>query len=302
MNGVKKRKGFAWLLFMPQLIITLFLIFGVLIGMVQSFGIIPSLGLNDFTFAYYQELLANNQFKHSVIFSLKIALFSATLSTFFGIAWAYFWLIQSELRKWQRMLVRIPIIVPHLVVALFILQLFGRTGIFARLFYAIGLKNAQIWFESILFQSNAWGIILSFMWKEIPFVLFYCFPMIESINGKLGEAAQTLGATPLQGFVKIVIPLARNTILAAFFIIFMFAFGSYELPALLGPTLPKALPVASYEAYIHPDLKQRPMAMAYNGITLLICIIAAITIYLLVVFPRIKNRLFNGKGVAKDAV
>ncbi|MCR8968563.1 ABC transporter permease [Facklamia sp. 7083-14-GEN3] len=283
------KKFYAVLLFMPQLILSLFLLLGVMIGIVQSFGYIPSLNLNEFSLVYYQDLLSNKQFSQSVFFSLKIALYSAFISTIIGLAWAYFWLIQEKLSRWQRMMVKIPIIVPHLVVALFILQLFGRTGIFARILFAVGFKNAQNWFDSLVFQPNGWGIIFSFMWKEIPFVLFYCYPIISSINRKLGEAAQTLGANRMQSFIKIVLPLSKSTILAAFFIIFMYTFGSYELPALLGPTLPKGLPVAAYQAYIHPDLSQRPLAMAYNGILLLVSLLAAAIIYLMAFYSQLKN-------------
>ncbi|MGF3182208.1 ABC transporter permease [Facklamia sp. P12934] len=300
MELTKKKRFYAVLLFMPQFILSLFLLLGVMIGIVQSFGYIPSLNLNEFSLTYYQDLLNDKQFKQSVFFSLKIAFYSAFLSTIMGLAWAYFWLVQEKLSRWQQTLVKIPIIVPHLVVALFTLQLFGRTGIFARILFAMGISNAQAWFDALMFQPNGWGIIFSFMWKEIPFVLFYCYPIISSINNKLGEAAQTLGASRLQSFIKIVLPLSKNTILAAFFIIFMYAFGSYELAALLGPTLPKALPIAAYQAYMHPDLSQRPLAMAYNGILILISLIAVVVIYLIAFYPQLKKQLFSEEKVGRD--
>ena len=52
----------------------------------------------------------------------------------------------------------------------------------------------------------------------------------------------------------------------AFLIILAFSFGAYELPFLLGPTLPKALPVQAYIEYLSPDLLNRPYAMALNGL------------------------------------
>ena len=61
---------------------------------------------------------------------------------------------------------------------------------------------------------------------------------------------------------------------------FIFAFGAYELPMLLGSTLPKALPVETYISFANPDLRQRPYSMAMNGVLLLVSLIFAI-IYLL---------------------
>ena len=53
-------------------------------------------------------------------------------------------------------------------------------------------------------------------------------------------------------------------------IIFIFAFGGSELPLLLGSTLPKALSVQTHLVYMSPDLLQRPLAMAMNGVVLLL--------------------------------
>ena len=54
--------------------------------------------------------------------------------------------------------------------------------------------------------------------------------------------------------------------------IFIFAFGGYELPFLLGTTVPKALPVQAYLAFTAPDLRDRPYAMAMNAVILLLCV------------------------------
>ncbi|MBG9980282.1 ABC transporter permease subunit [Facklamia sp. DSM 111018] len=283
------------MLFLPQLLITTFLMLGVVIGMVQSFGIIPSLDLTDFTFDYYLKLFTNQQLSHSVWFSLKIALFSALLSTFLGLVVAYFWLQSESMSKGMQIIIRLPIIIPHIIVTLFMMQMLGRTGLLARIFFSLGFDNAQKWFDLMLYNQNAWGIILAFLWKEVPFVIFYCYPILSSISSGLGEAARTLGANQWQSYLKIILPLAKNTIFSSFFIIFMYAFGSYEVPALLGPTLPKALPVASYQAYTHPDLLQRPLSMALNGLILVVGLVCAGIIYLALSIPDLKRLMIQNR-------
>ena len=93
---------------------------------------------------------------------------------------------------------------------------------------------------------------------------------MSSISDTLGEAAENLGASPLRGFFEVALPLSLNVIAKAFLIIFIFAFGGYELPLLLGATLPKALSVTTYLAYMSPNLLDRPLAMAMNGTMLLL--------------------------------
>ena len=289
MNRSLFKRGQAWLLFMPQLLVTTLLMIGVIVGMVQSFGIIPSLGLTDFTTDYYRETLANPRLIEAMVFSLRIALGSSFLSLLFGLGIIYIWISAVGKTQWTESLLRIPIIIPHIIVALFAMQFLGRTGILARLFYALGFDQAQSLFNQVLYSDNAWGIIIAFLWKEVPFVVFYVYPMVAAVGSSLGQAARTLGANHRQAFLRIVLPLSKQTIFAAFFIIFMYSLGSYELPALLGPTTPKALPVMAYEAYGHPDLHHRPYAMAYNGILLTMGLVLSSLFYGLISWPQLKK-------------
>ena len=104
---------------------------------------------------------------------------------------------------------------------------------------------------------------------------------MAGISDTLGEAAENLGASPARSFFHITLPLSLPAITNAFLIIFVFAFGGYELPFLLGVTLPKALPVQAYIAYSSPDLLQRPYAMAMNGIILLLSLGMALLYHVL---------------------
>ena len=105
---------------------------------------------------------------------------------------------------------------------------------------------------------------------------------MANINDSLGEAAINLGASKWQTFRKVTLPLCAHTIMSGFLIIFTFSLGAYEVPQLLGPTLPKALPILSYIQYTHPNLQNRPYAMALNGIIIMISLVAAIIYYRLI--------------------
>ena len=93
---------------------------------------------------------------------------------------------------------------------------------------------------------------------------------MASINKTLGEAAENLGASRLKTFFHITLPLSMTAIRKAFLIILTFSFGAYDLPFLLGATLPKALPVQAHIEYLNTDLLYRPYAMAMNGLILII--------------------------------
>lgn len=60
------------------------------------------------------------------------------------------------------------------------------------------------------------------------------YPAMARLDPTLMEASRTLGAHPLRAFLTVVVPALRNTILATFIMVFVFALGSYLLPQLLG--------------------------------------------------------------------
>ena len=89
------------------------------------------------------------------------------------------------------------------------------------------------------------------------------------IDSDLIHTAKNLGATSFKAIRHVVLPLVSPAILASFLIVFAYAFGAYEVPWLIGPTVPKALPVQAFIEYTNPLAEHRPFAMAYAILLLL---------------------------------
>lgn len=276
-----KKKCMPYILLIPQIILTLLFLIGLANGLIQSLGIVPAFGLTEPTLRYYQEILTRPDMAESILFSLKIALISSVTATIGGIVICGICVIGNYTGSCIQRMIQLPVIVPHVVVALFIINIFSQNGLLARLAYTLGLITDQQQFPIIIYNTEGIGIILAYVWKELPFIVYFVIAMMANINNRLGEAAINLGAGKWQAFFRITLPLCKNTIISGFLIIFVFALGSYELPLLLGATKPKALPILAYQQYIHPDLKNRPYAMALNGVVLIISLICAFIYYLL---------------------
>ena len=264
---MKKSNLTPWLLLMPFLAVTALVVVSVWNILVQSLGLIPAFGLTELTIEYYRQVLTNETFLDSLGVSLKIAFYSAVLATALGV------LVCAALVGCQGNtlhVVRLPILVPHTVVALFVITICSQTGLIARAGAALGLISDSTEFPQLLFSDNYAGVILAYLWKEIPFVAYFVLALMSGVSSTLGEAAENLGASPLKSFFQITLPLSLPAITKAFLIIFIFAFGGYELPLILGATIPKALPVQAYLSYMDPNLMNRPYAMAMNGVILLL--------------------------------
>jgi putative spermidine/putrescine transport system permease protein len=239
---------------------------GLVLGFFQSLGYFPVIGLNDFTLKYYKEVLLDKSFIDSFKFSIYISLISSVLSVIIGVLLAYS-IFQSKHKKGiEEIIYKLPIIVPHSIAALLVYNMLTQSGVLARVLFSLGFISEQAQFPSLIFDKNGIGIIVTYIWKETPFIAMVVYTVLSNINEKLAEAALNLGANKRQVFWRIILPLIMPSILSSFIIIFSFSFGSFEVPYLLGPTNPKTLPVKAYIEYTNPDLTHRPYTMVINMI------------------------------------
>ena len=277
-----KKKITPYILLVPQLILGAIFIIGLGTGIIQSLGVIPAFGLTEPTLKYYKEILTRPDILQSLKYSLYIAFVSAFFATLIGTILCAILVNLKQVKEKVMRVVQIPIIVPHVIVALFVINILSQNGILARIGAQLGLITDQQQFPLLLYDGHGIGVILAYLWKEIPFIVYFVIALMANISESLGEAATNLGANQIQVFWKVTLPLCMNTVLSGFLIVFVFALGAYELPFILGATLPRALPVLSYIEYSKPDLLARPYAMAINGLIIAIsCLVAAIYYILL---------------------
>lgn len=289
-KGIKTLKNIV--LVLPFLLIIALVMISSIQVVIQSLGVIPAFGLTEVTLENYQAIFQKNTFLSSLMVSLRISFLSSVLSCILGVILVACMVKLKTKRDWVLYLVRLPILVPHGVVALFCILIFSQTGLFARILFNLGIISSQEALPNLLYTKGYWGVILSYLWKEIPFIAYFTYALMKSISNTLGEASRNLGASPLKAFFHVELPLSLPAILKSFLIIFIFSFGGYELPFLLGATVPKALPIEAHQAYYHPDLLLRPQAMAMYGVILLFSVIITLCYYLVmrVILKRIGGK------------
>jgi len=266
---MRQKRTPLWLL-LPFLAVTGIVLVSVWNVLVQSLGYIPAFGLTKPTLSYYAQVFSRTDFLSAVWVSVRIALWSTVFSLCLGVLVAMALIRCRKNRGGMLYAIRLPILVPHAVVAVFVIQILSQTGLAARAGYTLGLLEDYTQFPQMLFTPGYLGTILAYLWKEIPFVAYFVLAFMSGISETLGEAAENLGASAIRSFWEVTLPLSIPVISKAGLIIFIFAFGGYELPLLLGSTLPKALAVQTHLMYMSPDLLQRPLAMAMNGVVLLL--------------------------------
>jgi spermidine/putrescine transport system permease protein len=77
-------------------------------------------------------------------------------------------------------------------------------------------------------------LVLGYVW--LPFVALPIFVTLESLDRRLLEAASDLGASRMQAFVRVTLPLSLPGVAAAFLFVFIPTVGEFVTPSLVGGT------------------------------------------------------------------
>jgi putative spermidine/putrescine transport system permease protein len=276
------------MLLAPALLIIGVLFFGgLLIGIMRSLNYMPVIGLTQPNFDAYISIFTSREFYLSFLLSFHISFTSTVLSSILAIGAALLLRRQFLGRAVVNFLFQLNLTVPHLVGAIGILYLFSQSGSFARLAAEWGMIARPGEFPALVFDPYAIGIILQYVWKEVPFIGVIVLANMQAIGEDYEAVARSLGASRWQCFRYILLPMIFPGVLSASVIVFAFTFGAYEIPALLGANYPAALPVLAYRKYTDVDLAARPEAMAMG---IVIALLSAVMLYLYVRYTRRRIR------------
>jgi putative spermidine/putrescine transport system permease protein len=251
------------LLIAPALIVIggLFLV-GLATGVLRSFGWMPLTGQIEPGLAAYRAVLSDPAFLRSFLLTFHIAFTSTLIASVIAIAAALLLRRSFPGQGPLRFLFQVNLTVPHVVGALGMLYLFSQSGFFARMAWHIGLIARPGEFPALVHDPWAIGIILQYVWKEVPFIGLIVLAQLQALGTDYESVARSLGASRWQAFRHVLLPLILPGVLAASVIVFAFTFGAYEVPLLLGASHPQALPVLAWRTYSDVDLAARPQAMA----------------------------------------
>lgn len=274
-----------WLL-APALLLLGGLFLGALgLTLLRSVRYMPAIGLTEPDLGAYTAVLTSPGFLASLGLSLWIAVASTAISAVLALASAMLLRQTFPGRRLIGFLFQMNLTVPHVVGAVGLLYLVSQSGAFARLAYAGGLITAPGQFPALTHDPWAIGVILLYVWKEVPFITLILLANLQSIGADHAATARSLGASPWQTFRHVTLPMLRPGLLAASALVFAFAFGAYEIPLLLGASAPKALPVLAWQSHTNVDLAARPEAAA------MAVIIALIGLCLLLAYARLSAAL-----------
>jgi len=198
--------------------------------------------------------------RSAIALSFVAALSTTALAAVLGVPLAYLLARASFPGKpVVEAIVDLPLAVPHTVVGIALLFVFGRTGIVgAPLEHWTGLK----------FWGTAAGIVIAMLYVSVPYAVNAARVGLESVDERLEKVARTLGAGRWAVFFRVTLPLGARGILTG--LALTFARSVSEFGAVIVLTYyPMTAPVKIYDLFLQSGLgDSSAMAAIYLAIAL----------------------------------
>ena len=215
----------------PYLIVAPGLILLVVFLVLPLFSIIwPTLYEGGFTLDSYISFF-NSSYNVSILWrTVKLSMIVTVLSVIFGLPTAYF--IARSNRKWRSLmmgLVLFPLLTNSVVRSFAWINILGTNGIINRALLATGLIQ-----EPLQLLYTEFAITIGSLYLFLPLMITTLVGILENIDSEIIEAAETLGASPVVAFMKVIWPLSIPGVIVGSILVFTGTLTAYTTPQLLG--------------------------------------------------------------------
>ena len=216
-------------------------------------------------------MILNEQDLIALFVTLKLASISTIVLLLIGtpIAW---WLSHSHWRYkyFVEAIIALPLILPPTVLGFYLLVSLGPNG-------PIGGLLSALSGESLAFTFT--GLVIGSVVYSMPFVIQPLQNAFSAIGQRPLEVAATLGASPIDRFFSIVIPMARPGFITASVLGFAHTLGEFGVVLMIGGNIPGSTQVVSISIYDHVEALEYGQAHALSASLLLFSFVLLLIVY-----------------------
>jgi molybdate transport system permease protein len=232
---VRRRSWFAALALLAALAALAFL----LVPVIAIFTNVPPGELLD--------ALGEESAREALWLSLRTTLLALAVVVLVGTPAAYL-LAGREFRGRALALtaIELPLVMPPAVAGIALLAAFGPEGILGQAISDAGIE--------LVFQTA--GVVVALIFVSAPFFLRNAIAAFEAIDGRLLEAARTLGAGPFRAFATVALPSARSGLASGLALAWGRALGEFGATLLFAGSLQgvtQTAPLAIFADFSRPE-------------------------------------------------
>ena len=228
LESARKKEQFLLLGLTSPALLAVFLIIFIPVGWLFSLSFFNMSG--EFTLENYQKMLVYKSYARVFAETFKVSTLTTLLCIIIGYPLAYF---LSELPKKYTSIFMLAVLLP------FWTSLLVRTYAWLVLLQRKGLVNNfaieyGLWDAPVKLVHNLNGTLIGMVHIMLPFLVLPLYGAMKRIDRQTIQAAANLGATPVQSFWQVFVPLSLSGVVAGSLIVFVLCLGFYVTPAVLG--------------------------------------------------------------------
>jgi spermidine/putrescine transport system permease protein len=187
--------------------------------------------VRDFSLLNYRRFFADAIFIPVLWQTILLCLTVAALATLIGFPVAFLLAnLKGRRRYFLLLMVLVPLLMSYIIKIYAIRSILGGNGFLNRFLLWSGLIENPL----TIFVFNLNAVLLTLTVLLIPFAILPIFLSLERIPRSLIEASSDLGASNLQTFARIVLPLSLPGIVTAATFVFVLAIGDFLTPQMVG--------------------------------------------------------------------
>ena len=193
----------------------------------------------------------------SVWLTLQLAAITVMILLTIGTPMAW-WLAhtRSKLRVGIEAVVALPLVLPPTVLGFYLLILLGSNGWVGSAVEALTGTPLSFSFAGLVFASTLYSL---------PFVVQPLQSNFESLGSAPIETAASLGASRLDAFFSVILPLSRRGYLTATVLGFAHTLGEFGVVLMVGGNIPGKTKVISIEIYDRVEVMEYSQAHILSG-------------------------------------
>lgn len=169
-------------------------------------------------------------------------------------------------------LVALPLVLPPTVLGFYLLITLSPGGVIGGTLNTLGLPALSFTFA---------GLVVGSVIYSLPFVVQPLQHAFTHIGPRPLEVAATLGATPLDTFFSVVLPLARRGYITAAVLGFAHTLGEFGVVLMIGGNIPGKTQLASMAIYDHVEALEYTQAHGLSVCLLLLSLVLLIGVFAL---------------------
>ena len=207
----------------------------------------------------------------ALLVTIKLASITTVILVLVGtpIAW---WLSQTrfKFKAVIEAIIALPLILPPTVLGFYLLMTLGTNGPIGNFLESLGGSSIAFTFT---------GLVVGSVIYSLPFVVQPLQNSFGSIGKQPMEVAATLGASKLDRFFTVAVPLARSGFITASVLGFAHTVGEFGVVLMIGGNIPGETGVLSIAIYDHVEAMEYGQAHVLAGGLLVLSFVMLLVVY-----------------------